>query len=192
MFRRNYCSFSSESSECSWQKEAPAGRTRRLRLTMNLTMTNFKPLCPKNQWRFFRQIRNLIEDFEQIYDAKLNENNVQFDAALRLLNIKEMEYTGKLMPIVQNFRETLQPLPHSVKPKPTVHGRLTPSKILLDRNLVPKITGFGLIMHSDHQSDTKPDVMAFGVLLLHLLTGRNWPGLLKAISMNQTSILSGR
>ncbi|XP_010444515.1 PREDICTED: putative U-box domain-containing protein 50 [Camelina sativa] len=77
---------------------------------------------------------------------------------------------------------------HSVKPKPIVHGRLTPSKILLDRNLVPKIAGFGLIMHSD-QSDTKPDVMAFGVLLLHLLTGRNWPGLLKAMSMNQTSIL---
>ncbi|EFH42934.1 kinase family protein [Arabidopsis lyrata subsp. lyrata] len=77
---------------------------------------------------------------------------------------------------------------HSVKPKPIVHGRLTPSKILLDRNLVPKITGFGFIMHSD-QSDTKPDVMAFGVLLLHLLTGRNWPGLLKAMSMNQTSIL---
>ncbi|XP_006279476.2 putative U-box domain-containing protein 50 [Capsella rubella] len=77
---------------------------------------------------------------------------------------------------------------HSVKPKPIVHGRLTPSKILLDRNLIPKITGFGLIMHSD-QSDTKPDVMAFGVLLLHLLTGRNWPGLLKAMSMNQTSIL---
>ncbi|XP_010463003.1 PREDICTED: putative U-box domain-containing protein 50 [Camelina sativa] len=77
---------------------------------------------------------------------------------------------------------------HSVKPKPIVHGRLTPSKILLDRNHVPKIAGFGLIMHSD-QSDTKPDVMAFGVLLLHLLTGRNWPGLLKAMSMNQTSIL---
>lgn len=77
---------------------------------------------------------------------------------------------------------------HAVKPKPIVHGRLTPSKILLDRNLVPKITGFGLVVHSD-QSDTKPDVMAFGVLLLHLLTGRNWPGLLKAMSMNQTSIL---
>ncbi|KAL1196413.1 putative U-box domain-containing protein 50 [Cardamine amara subsp. amara] len=77
---------------------------------------------------------------------------------------------------------------HSVKPKPVIHGRLTPSKILLDRNLVPKITGFGLIMHSD-QSDTKPDVMAFGVLLLHLLTGRNWPGLLKAMSMKETSIL---
>ncbi|CAN6983080.1 unnamed protein product [Brassica oleracea var. botrytis] len=77
---------------------------------------------------------------------------------------------------------------HSVKPKPIVHGRLTPSKILLDRNLVAKITGFGLVMHSD-QSDTKPDVMAFGVLLLHLLTGRNWPGLLKAMSMNQASIL---
>ncbi|XP_010484349.1 PREDICTED: putative U-box domain-containing protein 50 [Camelina sativa] len=77
---------------------------------------------------------------------------------------------------------------HSVKPKPVVHGRLTPSKILLDRNLVPKIAGFGLTMHSD-QSDPKPDVMAFGVLLLHLLTGRNWPGLLKAMSMNQTSIL---
>ncbi|KAL0721528.1 hypothetical protein Bca4012_036127 [Brassica carinata] len=75
---------------------------------------------------------------------------------------------------------------HSVKPKPIVHGRLTPSKILLDRNLVPKITGFGLVMH---QTDTKPDVMAFGVLLLHLLTGRNWPGLLKAMSMNQASIL---
>ncbi|KAJ4897188.1 U-box domain-containing protein kinase family protein [Raphanus sativus] len=75
---------------------------------------------------------------------------------------------------------------HSVKPKPIVHGRLTPSKILLDRNLVAKITGFGLAMH---QTDTKPDVMAFGVLVLHLLTGRNWPGLLKAMSMNQASIL---
>ncbi|CAH2043333.1 unnamed protein product [Thlaspi arvense] len=78
---------------------------------------------------------------------------------------------------------------HSVKPKPIVHGRLTPSKILLDRNLVPKITGFGVITTHSDQSDTKPDVMAFGVLLLHLLTGRNWPGLLKAMSMNQTSIL---
>ncbi|KAJ0242036.1 putative U-box domain-containing protein 50 [Hirschfeldia incana] len=75
---------------------------------------------------------------------------------------------------------------HSVKPKPIVHGRLTPSKILLDRNLVAKITGIGVTMH---QTDTKPDVMAFGVLLLHLLTGRNWPGLLKAMSMNQASIL---
>ncbi|CAH8374980.1 unnamed protein product [Eruca vesicaria subsp. sativa] len=75
---------------------------------------------------------------------------------------------------------------HSVKPKPIVHGRLTPSKILLDRNLVPKITGFGVVIQ---QTDTKPDVMAFGVLLLHLLTGRNWPGLLKAMSMNQASIL---
>ncbi|KAJ4878634.1 U-box domain-containing protein kinase family protein [Raphanus sativus] len=76
---------------------------------------------------------------------------------------------------------------HSVKPKPIVHGRLTPSKILLDRNFVPKITGFGgLVMH---QTDTKPDVLAFGVLLLHLLTGRNWPGMLKAMSMNQASII---
>ncbi|KAJ0236507.1 putative U-box domain-containing protein 50 [Hirschfeldia incana] len=75
---------------------------------------------------------------------------------------------------------------HSVKPKPIIHGRLTPSKILLDRNLVAKITGFGLVTH---QTDTKPDVTAFGVLLLHLLTGRNWPGLLKAMSMKQATIL---
>ncbi|XP_010547594.1 PREDICTED: putative U-box domain-containing protein 50 isoform X2 [Tarenaya hassleriana] len=78
---------------------------------------------------------------------------------------------------------------HSTKPKPIVHGHLTPSKILLDRNLVPKISVFGLTLHSDQQSDKKPDIRAFGILLLHLLIGRNWPGLLKAMTMNQTDVL---
>ncbi|OMO72958.1 hypothetical protein COLO4_27361 [Corchorus olitorius] len=38
------------------------------------------------------------------------------------------------------------------EPRPLVHGQLTASNILLDRNLVAKISGYGLTQrhHDDH------------------------------------------
>lgn len=69
---------------------------------------------------------------------------------------------------------------HSAQPKPLVHGNLTPSNVLLDRNLVAKITGFGLTK-AQEESEVASDIKAFGRLLLNLLTGRNWAGLVKAV-----------
>lgn len=66
---------------------------------------------------------------------------------------------------------------HLSEPRPIVHGNLNPSNILLDRNFVAKMTGFGLSTCDQH--DMRSDVSAFGVLLLHLLTGRNWAGLVE-------------
>ncbi|XP_054823196.1 putative U-box domain-containing protein 50 isoform X1 [Prosopis cineraria] len=63
---------------------------------------------------------------------------------------------------------------HSAQPMPFVHGHLTPSSILLDRNLVAKIKGFG-----SKEGSLEADVRAFGVLIMHLLTGRNWVGLVE-------------
>ncbi|XP_028802777.1 LOW QUALITY PROTEIN: putative U-box domain-containing protein 50 [Neltuma alba] len=63
---------------------------------------------------------------------------------------------------------------HSAQPKPFIHGHLTPSSILLDRNLVAKIKGFG-----SNEGNPQSDVRAFGVLIMHLLTGRNWVGLVE-------------
>lgn len=77
---------------------------------------------------------------------------------------------------------------HLTKPRPIVHGHLTLSNILLDRTLVAKISGFGLTKtHNDH--DVGSDIRAFGVLLLHLLTGRNWTGLVEAMSMDQAAVV---
>lgn len=67
---------------------------------------------------------------------------------------------------------------HSARPRPIVHGQLTTSNILLDRNLVAKISGYGLIEHHEH-NDLRSDIRAFGVLLMHMLTGRNWAGLIE-------------
>lgn len=77
---------------------------------------------------------------------------------------------------------------HSAKPRAIVHGHLTTSNILLDRNLVAKISGFGLTQCSD-EHDLRPDIQGFGVLLLHLLTGRNWAGLVEdSMTMDRTAL----
>ncbi|KAK8501387.1 hypothetical protein V6N12_021082 [Hibiscus sabdariffa] len=67
---------------------------------------------------------------------------------------------------------------HSSKPRPIVHGQLTTSNVLLDRNLVAKISGYGFRQHHDHY-DLSSDIRAFGVLLMHMLTGGNWAGLIE-------------
>ncbi|KAL6222827.1 hypothetical protein ACLB2K_006217 [Fragaria x ananassa] len=77
---------------------------------------------------------------------------------------------------------------HMAKPRPIVHGRLSLSKILLDRNLVTKISGFGLLRSHSEQS-VRSDIRAFGVLLMHLLTGRNWAGLGQAMNMDQAAVI---
>ncbi|KAL2344418.1 hypothetical protein Fmac_005703 [Flemingia macrophylla] len=63
---------------------------------------------------------------------------------------------------------------NAAQPRPIAHCAPSPSKILLDCNLVAKITGFGLqgcIEQCNHESEMK----AIGVLLQSLLTGRrNW------------------
>ncbi|BBH05806.1 U-box domain-containing protein kinase family protein [Prunus dulcis] len=77
--------------------------------------------------------------------------------------------------------------PHG-KPRPIVHGRLSLSNILLDRNLVTKISGFGLSLSHNEQS-VRSDIRAFGVLMMHLLTGRNWAGLGQAMNMDQAAVV---
>ncbi|KAK1589326.1 hypothetical protein Q3G72_032771 [Acer saccharum] len=78
---------------------------------------------------------------------------------------------------------------HSAEPRPLVHGHLVPSNILLDRNLVAKISGFGLARTHD-QSDVRSDIRAFGVVLLNLLTGRNWAGLVEeAMALDRTALV---
>lgn len=67
---------------------------------------------------------------------------------------------------------------HSAQPRSISHGNLNPSKILLDRNLVAKI--HGLRPSWCHgEVDVQSDMKAFGNLVLQLLTGRNWAGLVE-------------
>ncbi|KAK5843463.1 putative U-box domain-containing protein 50 [Gossypium arboreum] len=77
---------------------------------------------------------------------------------------------------------------HSAKPRPIVHGHLTTSNILLDRDLVAKISGFGLRQHHDHY-DIRLDIRAFGVLLMHMITGRNWAGLIEDATVEDQAAL---
>ncbi|XAR73496.1 Non-specific serine/threonine protein kinase [Bertholletia excelsa] len=67
---------------------------------------------------------------------------------------------------------------HSAHPRPIAHGNLNPSKILLDHHLVAKIHGFKADCCQD-QFDKHSDMRAFGNIVLQLLTGRNWAGLVE-------------
>ncbi|QHO03077.1 hypothetical protein HN51_037521 [Arachis hypogaea] len=68
---------------------------------------------------------------------------------------------------------------HESQPRPIIHCRIDPSNILLDHNLVAKITGFGL--HGcGEECNVGSDVKAVGVLLMQLLTGkRNFLGMVR-------------
>lgn len=65
---------------------------------------------------------------------------------------------------------------NAFQPRPIIHCHPSPSNILLDCNLVAKITGFGLHGCNELECDVESDMKAIGVLLLHLMTGRrrNW------------------
>ncbi|XP_030528255.1 putative U-box domain-containing protein 50 [Rhodamnia argentea] len=80
---------------------------------------------------------------------------------------------------------------HSARPTPMVHGCLTLSNILLDRNLVAKISNFGLDGPKSHDNkDVQVDIRAFGALLVQLLTGRDWSGLLEqAMTMDRMGLV---
>ncbi|KAL6959500.1 hypothetical protein U1Q18_039650 [Sarracenia purpurea var. burkii] len=67
---------------------------------------------------------------------------------------------------------------HSARPRPIAHGNLNPSTILLDRNLVAKIHRFRPGWNHD-RGDIRSDMRAFGNLVMQLLTGRNWAGLVE-------------
>ncbi|KAK7252442.1 hypothetical protein RIF29_36377 [Crotalaria pallida] len=73
---------------------------------------------------------------------------------------------------------------NAAQSRPAILCHLTPSNVLLDRNLVAKITGFGL---HDEECDVGSDIRALGILLLHLLTGRNWAGLGWAVKVDLSS-----
>ncbi|XP_027360013.1 putative U-box domain-containing protein 50 [Abrus precatorius] len=74
---------------------------------------------------------------------------------------------------------------NAAKPRPVIHCHLTPSNVLLDRNLVSKITNFGLHECHDEKCNVESDLRAIGVLLMQLLTGRNWAGLVEeALTMD--------
>ncbi|KAF3674037.1 putative AP2-like ethylene-responsive transcription factor AIL6-like [Capsicum annuum] len=78
---------------------------------------------------------------------------------------------------------------HRVKPRPVAHGNLNPSKILLDRNNVAKIHGVRTPLSCD-KSDIRSDIRAYGNLVLQILTGRNWVGLVEeAIMMDQSMLI---
>lgn len=68
---------------------------------------------------------------------------------------------------------------NAAQTRPIIHCHLTPSNVLLDRNLVAKITGFGLHECHDEECNLESDIRALGLLLHHLLTGRNWAGLIE-------------
>ncbi|KAL5063342.1 hypothetical protein RYX36_025079, partial [Vicia faba] len=63
---------------------------------------------------------------------------------------------------------------NTLQPRSIIHCHISPSNILLDKNLVAKVAGFEL--HGcNEECNVKSDMKAIGVLLLHLLTGRgNW------------------
>ena len=77
---------------------------------------------------------------------------------------------------------------HASQPRPVIHCHINPSNILLDHNLVAKITGFGL--HGcGEQCNVESDIKAIGVLLMQLLTGRrNWMAMVKEAFLDETGV----
>ncbi|KAI4314425.1 hypothetical protein L6164_027336 [Bauhinia variegata] len=73
--------------------------------------------------------------------------------------------------------------------RPIIHCHLAPSKILLDRNLVSKITGFGLY-DCEHDCSGGSEIRALGILMAQLLTGRNWAGLVEETMIVDTEALA--
>ncbi|KAL6225069.1 hypothetical protein ACLB2K_003921 [Fragaria x ananassa] len=73
---------------------------------------------------------------------------------------------------------------HEARPRPIIHGYLSPSKIFLDRNLVAKVGGFGLNQSYYDESHVGWDIRAFGVLTMNLLIGTN-----AVDEMNMTSLV---
>ncbi|CAJ2647359.1 unnamed protein product [Trifolium pratense] len=65
---------------------------------------------------------------------------------------------------------------NSSQQRPILHCHVNPAHILLDRNLVAKITGFGLQDCDDKECNVESDLRSVGILLMQLLTGRNWAG----------------
>lgn len=68
---------------------------------------------------------------------------------------------------------------HECSPKKYVHGNLKSSKILLDDDLKPYISGFGLARLAPGVSKSgnvklnqKHDIYSFGILVMEILTGR--------------------
>ncbi|KAK7309582.1 hypothetical protein RJT34_06429 [Clitoria ternatea] len=68
---------------------------------------------------------------------------------------------------------------NAAKTRSAIHCHLTPSNVLLDRNLVAKITGFGLHECLDEECNVESDLRALGALFMQLLTGRNWTELVE-------------
>lgn len=52
------------------------------------------------------------------------------------------------------------------------HGNLKSSNILLNQNMEPCISEYGLIQEHDYKASFRSDVYAFGVILLEMLTGK--------------------
>ncbi|KAE9613338.1 hypothetical protein Lal_00027757 [Lupinus albus] len=75
--------------------------------------------------------------------------------------------------------------------RPVIHCHLTPSNVLLDRNLVAKITGFGLHECHDEECNIESDIRAVGIFLIHLLTGRNYAGLVDVVELSREAVVSG-
>ncbi|MBA0608424.1 hypothetical protein Godav_020651 [Gossypium davidsonii] len=154
-------------------------------------------------------------DWSNVYRGRINHSTVaikmlnsvngmsqeDFQAKVRLLNDLRhphlvaltgfcSELTCIIYEYMHNASEVCSGLGylHSAKPRPIVHGHLTTSNILLDRDLVAKISGFGLRQHHDHY-DIRLDIRAFGVLLMHMLTGRNWAGLIEDATVEDQAAL---
>ncbi|XP_045809463.1 putative U-box domain-containing protein 50 isoform X1 [Trifolium pratense] len=80
---------------------------------------------------------------------------------------------------------------NSSQQRPILHCHVNPAHILLDRNLVAKITGFGLQDCDDKECNVESDLRSVGILLMQLLTGRNWAGPIEEpITMDRETLVN--